>query len=64
MERYGVEQLWLDKRVNFEMPNKGYSGGGAQFPTLWLCWWMLPSPIVYGRITRRHDQQLHLLEAA
>jgi hypothetical protein len=64
MERYGAEQLLLDKRINFEMPNKGWAGSSAQFPVLWLCWRMLPQPIVYGRITRRHDQQLRLLEAA
>jgi len=64
MERYGAEQLLLSPRVNFEMPNIGEKGKGAQFPVMWLCWRMLPNPIVYGRITRRHDQQLRLLEAA
>ena len=63
MERHGCELLLLNRRVNFEMPNKGY-GGSAQFPVLWLCWQMLPAPIVYGKITQRHDQQLRLLEVA
>jgi hypothetical protein len=64
MEHHGAELLLLDKRVNFTMPIKGDDGSSAQFPTLWLCWQMLPAPIVYGRIMRRHDQQLQLLEAA
>lgn len=64
MEHYGHEQLLLDKRVNFTMPIKGDAGSSAQFPVMWLCHQLLPAPFVYGRITRRHDQQLQLLEAA
>lgn len=26
----------LDKRINFKMPNKGWDGGGAQFPVAWF----------------------------
>lgn len=63
METYGCELLLLDKRVNFYMPNKG-NAGSAQFPVLWFCWHLLPAPIVYGRITRRQDEQLSLLEVA
>jgi hypothetical protein len=65
MERHGAELLLLNRRVNFIMPNKGLSGGGAQFPVLWLCWKMLPSPIVYGKLTQRADEQVMMqLEAA
>lgn len=62
MEHYGAELLLLNKRVNFFMPNKG-DAGSAQFPVLWFCWHLLPAPIVYGRITRRKDEQMSLLEA-
>ena len=66
MERYGCELLLLNRRVNFIMPNKGEAGSSAQFPVLWLCWQMLPAPIVYGKITQRHTDQavMELLEAA
>ena len=37
-KQYGFEWIFLNRRVNFEMPNKGYSGGGAQFPVFWLTW--------------------------
>jgi hypothetical protein len=57
MERYGCELLLLNRRVNFEMPSKGWEGGSAQFPVLWLCWQMLPAPIVYGRLTQRPTMQ-------
>ncbi len=63
MEQHGAELLLLDKRVNFHMPNKGWNGS-AQFPVLWFCWRVLPAPICYGRIIRRADEQLSLLEAA
>lgn len=65
MERHGCELLLLDKRVNFHMPNDPQGlQSSAQFPVLWFCWQMLPAPIVYGRITRRKDEQLSLEFAA
>lgn len=61
MEKHGAELLLLNRRVNFEMPNKGWEGSAAQFPVLWLCWQMLPQPIVYGKLTPRHIDQLELM---
>jgi hypothetical protein len=49
-KQYGVELMLLNRRVNFKMPNKGWEGGGAQFPVLWLCWHILPKEINYGEI--------------
>jgi hypothetical protein len=37
----GVELMFLDHRVNFKMPNKGWDGQ-AQFPTMWFCLGLLP----------------------
>jgi hypothetical protein len=67
--QHGHEQLLLNRRVNFKMPNKGYADGEwrstAWFPTFWSCWQMLPEQVVYGSLTRRHDDQTTLLlEAA
>lgn len=60
-KRYGHEQLLLDKRVNFKMPQRGWSEKNwrstAWFPTFWSCWKMLPAPVVYGAIVRRADEQ-------
>lgn len=70
MEKNGAELLLLDRRVNFKMPNKGWKGSAAQFPVLWLCWQLLPAPIVYGKLPRQtrevvaEQAQLELLEAA
>jgi len=36
--QYGVEVIFLDKRVNFKMPNRGWDGAGAQFPVAWFTW--------------------------
>lgn len=36
MKEYGAEIILLSKRINFYMPDKGLTGGGAQFPTLWF----------------------------
>jgi len=35
---YGVEVILLDKRVNFKMPNLGWSGRGAHFASAWFTW--------------------------
>jgi hypothetical protein len=32
----GLEVIFLDKRVNFKMPNKGWEGSSAQFPVAWF----------------------------
>lgn len=59
--QHGHEQLLLDKRVNFKMPEKGWRSKGwrstAWFPTFWSCWQVLPDPVVYGSIVRRDDDQ-------
>jgi len=34
----GAEIIFYDQRVDFKMPEKGWNGGGAQFPTMWLTW--------------------------
>lgn len=36
-DRYGIEIIYMNKRVNFKMPNKGWSGS-AQFSTAWFTW--------------------------
>ncbi len=30
--------IYMNKRINFKMPNKGWDGAGAQFPTAWYTW--------------------------
>lgn len=50
MERWGFEMMLLDHRVNFEMPNLGYDGSGAQFPVMWLCHHVLPQQVMFGHI--------------
>lgn len=62
MAAYGAEILLLNRRVNFKMPNAGWSGGGAQFPVLWLCWQLLPAPIMYGSIVQQNADQLALFD--
>jgi len=33
--KHGIEIIFLNRRVNFKMPNKGF-GGSAQFPVAWF----------------------------
>ncbi|MCB0176137.1 MAG: DUF3102 domain-containing protein [Anaerolineae bacterium] len=34
----GLEVIFVTPRINFKMPNAGWSGNGAQFPTAWFTW--------------------------
>lgn len=37
-DEFGLDVILLNRRVDFKMPNKGWSGGGAQFPVAWFTW--------------------------
>ncbi len=50
MQQHGFEIMLLSRRVDFKMPNAGWSGAGSQFPVMWLCWNLLPQPVVFGDI--------------
>lgn len=60
-KQHGFEIMYLNKRVNFHMPNMGLGGSGANFPVAWFCWKVLPQPVMYGTIVPRNDDQLFLL---
>lgn len=59
-DTYGVEIIYLDKRVNFKMPRKGW-GGKAQFPVAWYTWGLgIGKQITFASIYRREQDQLPL----
>jgi len=35
---YLPKLIFVTPRINFKMPNKGWDGTGAQFPTCWYLW--------------------------
>ena len=50
--QFGLNMIFMDKRVNFKMPNKGWEGGGAQFPVAWFTWgFNIGSEMVFARLT-------------
>jgi len=51
-QKFGVELMFLWRRVNFIMPYAGATGS-AQFPVMWMCWNLLPREINYGMIEYR-----------
>lgn len=59
--KHGIEIILLDKRVNFKMPNKGYSGSGAQFPVAWFTFGLeIGQQLTFVKIHRYDDTQLSL----
>lgn len=64
-ERYGIEVILLNRRVNFKMPDKGYTGGGAQFPTAWFTFGLgIGKSLSFAKINYYHDEQMPLMLAA
>lgn len=62
-EHYGIEIILLDKRVNFKMPHRGYTGAGAHFPVTWFTWGLgIGQQITFGKIQRYEDEQLPLFD--
>ena len=50
-EKYGIELLLLDRRINFEVPD-GMGRSGAWFLSVWFCWKILPKPICFGKVPK------------
>ncbi len=49
---HGVEVIFLDRRINFKMPNLGWEGSGAQFPVAWFTFGLdLGQQMVFARLT-------------
>lgn len=47
------EWILLDKRVDFEMPRKGFAGRGAQFPVAWYTSGLgVGRPITFARLNK------------
>jgi len=36
--KHGIEIVWFDKRINFKMPYKGWTGMGSHFSCAWFTW--------------------------
>lgn len=58
-QKYGIEIILMSPRVDFYMPNKGYEGAGAQFPTAWFTWKLnLPQQINFARLNKPKRSEL------
>jgi hypothetical protein len=58
-DKYGIEVIFMSPRVDFYMPNKGYEGGGAQFPTAWFTWKLnLPKEINFATLDKPKRSEL------
>jgi hypothetical protein len=47
----GLEVIFMDRRINFKMPNKGWEGSSAQFPTAWFTYGLnIGQQITFARL--------------
>jgi hypothetical protein len=51
-EEHGIEIMFLDRRINFETPNRPAGSSRSWFPVAWFCWKLLPKPILFGKVPR------------
>lgn len=50
-EKFGIEVIMFDERIDFIMPDKGYTKGGANYPSAWFTFGLnLGKTITYGKI--------------
>lgn len=60
---YGIEVIWLDKRINYKMPNAGYSGKGAHFSSAWFTYGLdIGKENTFAAVVRRPDSQPTLFD--
>ena len=52
-DTFGIQVIFMSPRIDFKMPDAGWSGKGAQFPTAWFCWkFDLPKDIMFARLNK------------
>ena len=57
-KKYGIQVIFMDKRVDFIMSEKGLSSS-AQFPVSWFCWGLeLPSDMVFVELVKPPKKEL------
>ncbi len=51
----GLEVIFLDRRINFKMPNKGWEGSAAQFPVAWFTYGLnIGQQMTFARLDEEH----------
>lgn len=60
-ERYGMEVLLLNRRIDFATVNTSFEKSSSWFPSAWFCSGLnIGQQITYANITKRPDSQLPL----
>ena len=55
---HGVQVMFLDRRINFKMPRKGWEGS-SPFPVAWFTWRLdLPSQMVFEKVVPDANDEL------
>lgn len=64
-KKYGINVILLNKRINFKMPRKGYSGGGSWFPVAWYTWKMgVKSELSFADISYDESIPLNFMQVS
>lgn len=62
-DKYGVEVIFINPRINFKMPELGYGGSGANFSTAWFTWGLnIGKQMTFATVSPYPDAQMPLFK--
>lgn len=60
-EKYGVEVILLNRRVDFKTSRTAFSKSSCWFPSCWITWGLgIGQQLTFGKITKRPNEQMTL----
>lgn len=58
--QYGIEVILMDQRVDYKMPEKGFSGAGSQFNSAWFTWGLnIGRTLTYAKLHKPQKRAIH-----
>lgn len=57
--KHGIQVIFMNQRVDFKMPNKGFTGS-AQFPTAWFTWGLNAPPMSFVALNKPKKEKVNV----
>lgn len=62
-KNFGLQVIFMDKRIDYKMPNKGWNGAGSHFASVWVTWQLgLPDSMVFETVDKTPIEQLRMFD--
>jgi len=64
-DRYGFEFVFMNKRIDYGMPNIGFEGSSSQFASVWFTWRLgIGRPFTFAKISKRKQMPMESIPEA